>query len=60
MHVFPYKTIATRTGHNETIGGIIECVRNNAISRDQIGKTNESDLYQHFLNKFGNEDSTNF
>ncbi|EGR31659.1 phosphatidylinositol 4-kinase, putative [Ichthyophthirius multifiliis] len=41
--VFPYKTISNRTGQNLDIGGIIECVKN-AISRDQLGKTNQ---YRH-------------
>lgn len=42
------------------IGGIIECVKDNAKSRDQLGKNNECDLYNHFINKFGTEDKKNF
>ena len=59
LHVFPYKTISNRTGESLNIGGIIEVVPN-AISRDQMGKTNNCSLYEYFLNKFGSEDSMNF
>ena len=39
LFVFPYKTIPNRTGLLKNLGGIIECVRDNPISRDEIGKT---------------------
>lgn len=60
LQVFPYKTIANRTSKDLNLGGIIECVKDNAISRDQLGKTNQCSLYDHFINKFGGEDSKNF
>ena len=61
LYLFPYKTIPNRTGEKLSIGGIIECVKN-AHSRDELGKTHQCDLYEHFINKFGNgnEDSTEF
>ena len=58
--MFPYKTISNRTGENLEIGGIIECVKDNARSRDQLGKNNECDLYGYFLAKFGSEDKMKF
>ncbi|KRX05034.1 Protein kinase-like domain [Pseudocohnilembus persalinus] len=57
--VFPYKTIATRTGKQDNIGGIIEVVRDSQ-SRDEIGKKNDYNLYTYFQNKFGNENSIEF
>lgn len=54
LYLFPYKTISNRTGPDGDIGGIIEVVPN-TISRDQMGKTNDYDLYEYFKNKFGNE-----
>ncbi len=38
LFLFPYKTISNRTGEGLNIGGIIECVKGNARSRDQMGK----------------------
>ena len=60
LFVFPYKTISNRTGENNIIGGIIECVKNEAKSRDELGKGNQCDLYTHFVQKFGSEDKENF
>ena len=60
LFVFPYKTFSSRTGKTMDIGGIIECVKDNAKSRDQLGKNNECDLYTHFINKFGTEDKKNY
>ncbi len=36
------------------LGGILECIPNSA-SRDQLGKAFDSDLYQYFVDKFGQE-----
>jgi hypothetical protein len=47
--VAPYKTISNRTGPSLEIGGIIEVVKNNAKSRDQLGKNSNCDLYSHFI-----------
>lgn len=52
LFVYPYRTISNRTGNDLDIGGILECVPN-AVSRDQLGKTHEYDLYKHFISKFG-------
>lgn len=54
LFVYPYRTISNRTGNDLDIGGILECVPN-AVSRDQLGKTHEYDLYEHFISKFGSE-----
>ena len=35
-------------------------MKDNARSRDQLGKSSECDLYGHFLAKFGSEDKMSF
>jgi len=61
LYLFPYKVIPNRTGQNRNLGGIIECVKDKPISRDEIGKTQFCSLYQYFLNNFGGtEDSEEF
>lgn len=59
LYVAPYKTISSRTGQNQELGGIIEFVPN-SNSRDQIGKENNYDLYRFFNERFGNELSPMF
>ena len=59
LFVFPYKTISTITSAHKDLGGLIECVPD-CDSRDQIGKTYETNLYEYFLCTFGQENSDEF
>ncbi len=59
LFVYPYKTIANRTGENDTIGGVIEVVPN-CSSRHQLGKEFASRLLKFFRGKFGAESSNSF
>ena len=59
LYVCPYKTISTITGKHKDLGGFIETVPN-CDSRDQIGKTYDTDLYEYFKFTFGHENSNEF
>jgi len=52
VFVCPYKTIPTRSGEDNNIGGIIEVIPDTS-SRDQIGKANSYGLVEYFYEKFG-------
>eukprot|EP00794_Sanderia_malayensis_P007730 gene7730-8569_t len=52
--LFPYRVIATSPGC-----GVIECVPN-AKSRDQLGRQAEVNLYEYFVNTFGDEEKEEF
>eukprot|EP00106_Octopus_bimaculoides_P007153 XP_014774595.1 PREDICTED: phosphatidylinositol 4-kinase alpha-like isoform X3 [Octopus bimaculoides] len=54
LYLKPYRVVATNPGC-----GVIECVPN-AKSRDQIGRQTDIDMYQYFINKYGDEDTTDF
>jgi len=59
LFLYPYSTISNRTGESNDLGGIIECIPFSA-SRDQLGKAFDSDLYQYFIGKFGEETTAGF
>jgi len=54
LYLFPYKVIATKPGC-----GMIELVPN-TMSRDQIGKKVNGNLYNYFISKYGNKNSVGF
>ncbi|EGC30157.1 hypothetical protein DICPUDRAFT_158137 [Dictyostelium purpureum] len=54
LYLFPYKAIATKPGC-----GMIELVPN-TMSRDQIGKKVNGNLYNYFISKYGNKNSIGF
>jgi phosphatidylinositol 4-kinase len=59
LFVYPYQTISTiSTAHND-LGGFIECCQD-CDSRDQIGKTYDTNLYDYFVCCFGHENSNEF
>jgi hypothetical protein len=49
-----YKVVATKPGC-----GVIECVPD-AKSRDQLGRRTDTDLFNYFKKKYGDETSTTF
>jgi phosphatidylinositol 4-kinase A len=59
LHLVPYNVICNRTGEDNSIGGIIECIPN-CHSRDELGKDYDVDMYQYFIEKFGGEESSKF
>jgi hypothetical protein len=59
LFVYPYQTISTITSSHNDLGGFIECCQD-CDSRDQIGKTYDTDLYEYFLCCFGHENSNEF
>ena len=59
LYLRPYTIIPNRTGADQAIGGIIECLEN-VLSRDQIGKNGAKTLLQHYVNKFGLPHSQEF
>ena len=59
LFLFPYKTISTITSVHKDLGGLIECVPD-CDSRDQIGKTYDTNLYEYFLCSFGQENSDEY
>ena len=54
LYLFPYKVVATKPGC-----GVIECVPD-AKSRDQLGRRTDTDLFNYFKKKYGDETSTTF
>ena len=54
LYLVPYKVVATKPGC-----GVIECVPD-AKSRDQLGRRTDTDLFNYFKKKYGDETSTTF
>ncbi|KAH3682753.1 hypothetical protein WICPIJ_006288, partial [Wickerhamomyces pijperi] len=54
LYVFPYRVTATAPGC-----GVID-VLPNSISRDMLGREAVNGLYEYFITKFGNENSSEF
>ncbi|KAG7162490.1 Phosphatidylinositol 4-kinase alpha-like [Homarus americanus] len=54
LFLFPYCVVATSPGC-----GVIECVPN-AKSRDQLGRSTDTGMYQYFLDLYGDENSHKF
>lgn len=59
LFLYPYQTISTISSKHKDLGGFIEVVQN-TDSRDQIGKTYETNLYDYFICTFGQENSNEF
>ena len=59
IYTYPYQTISTISPKYNDLGGYIEVVKD-ADSRDQIGKTYDSNLYDYYLCSFGQENSNEF
>jgi phosphatidylinositol 4-kinase len=53
--LYPYRVLPNRTGDDNLIGGVIECVPR-AQTRDEIGKSFGGSLKQYFLSKYGREE----
>lgn len=58
VYLRPYRTYSNRTATEVSgelkLGGIIEVIPD-SISRDQIGRQGDTDLFEYFHNKFGPE-----
>ncbi|KAK3879548.1 hypothetical protein Pcinc_015884 [Petrolisthes cinctipes] len=54
LFLFPYCVVATSPGC-----GVIECVPN-AKSRDQLGRSTDTGMYQYFLDLYGDENNHKF
>ncbi|KAI0980728.1 hypothetical protein GJ496_000473 [Pomphorhynchus laevis] len=54
LFLYPYNVVAT---HNER--GVIECVRN-AMSRDEIGRKVDGDMFHYFCTTYGDRDTAAF
>ena len=59
IYTYPYQTISTISPKNDDLGGYIEVVKD-TDSRDQIGKTYDTNLYDYYLCSFGQENSNEF
>jgi hypothetical protein len=59
LFVYPYQTISTISSFHKDLGGFIECCQD-CDSRDQIGKTYDTNLYDYFICCFGHENSNEF
>lgn len=57
--LFPYKVIASRSGPNKVIGGMIECVKS-ARSRSDLGAENNYRLKKYFIETYGDVESKTF
>ena len=57
--LFPYRVIATRSGRDKVVGGMIECVRN-ARSRSDLGAENNYRLRRYFIETYGAVESKSF
>lgn len=54
LYLFPYRVVATAPGC-----GVIECVPN-AKSRDQLGRQTDFGMYEYFIKKYGDENTSEF
>jgi len=54
LFLYPYKVVATKPGC-----GVIECVPD-AKSRDQLGRRTDTDLFNYFKKKYGDETSMTY
>ena len=54
LFLFPYRVVATSPG-----SGVIECVPN-AKSRDQLGRSTDTGMFEYFLSLYGDENSPKF
>ena len=59
LYTYPYQTISTISPKCNDLGGYIEVVKD-TDSRDQIGKTYDTNLYDYYLCSFGQENSNEF
>jgi phosphatidylinositol 4-kinase len=59
LYTYPYQTISTISPKYKDLGGFIEVVKD-TDSRDQIGKTYSTNLYEYYLYTFGQENSKGF
>ena len=59
IYTYPYQTISTISPKYNDLGGYIEVVKD-TDSRDQIGKTYDTNLYDYYLCSFGQENSNEF
>ena len=59
IYTYPYQTISTISPKYKDLGGYIEVVKD-TDSRDQIGKTYDTNLYDYYLCSFGQENSNEF
>ena len=59
LYTYPYQTISTISQRFNELGGYIEVVKD-TDSRDQIGKTYETNLYEYYKYSFGQENSNEF
>ena len=59
LYTYPYQTISTISRKYKDLGGYIEVVKD-TDSRDQIGKTYETNLYDYYICSFGQENSNKF
>ena len=59
LYTYPYQTISTISRTYKDLGGYIEVVKD-TDSRDQIGKTYETNLYEYYICSFGQENSNKF
>jgi phosphatidylinositol 4-kinase len=59
LFLYPYQTISTINSKFKDLGGFIECC-NDCDSRDQIGKTFDTNLHDYFICTFGQENSEEY
>ena len=59
LYTYPYQTISTISPKYKDLGGFIEVVKD-CDSRDQIGKTYDTNLYDYYICSFGQENSKEF
>lgn len=59
LFLYPYQTISTISSKHKDLGGFIECCPD-CDSRDQIGKTFDTNLYDYFVCTFGQENSEEY
>eukprot|EP00457_Paulinella_chromatophora_P000082 gb/GEZN01000082.1/.p1 GENE.gb/GEZN01000082.1/~~gb/GEZN01000082.1/.p1 ORF type:complete len:2398 (-),score=369.44 gb/GEZN01000082.1/:201-7394(-) len=58
LFLYPYKVVPNMT--KGLIGGVIECVPKNSMTRDQIGKQAPVSLREYYIGKFGRPDGAAF
>ena len=59
LFLYPYQTISTINSAHNDLGGFIECCQD-CDSRDQIGKTFDTDLFEYFICTFGQQNSEEY